>query len=42
MSEFEYNLKIPKERVAILIGKKGETIKNNDFQKFEIDKNHNP
>ena len=25
MSEFEYNLKIPKERVAILIGKKGET-----------------
>ena len=32
MSEFEYNLKIPKERVAILIGKKGETKKELEKQ----------
>ncbi|MFH1315967.1 MAG: KH domain-containing protein [Candidatus Woesearchaeota archaeon] len=28
MAEFRYEIKIPKERVAVLIGKKGETKKN--------------
>ena len=32
MGEFVYNLKIPKERVAILIGKKGETKKGLEKQ----------
>ena len=32
MGEFVYNLKIPKERVAILIGKKGETKKELEKQ----------
>ena len=27
MSEFQYNIKIPKERIAVLIGKKGEVKK---------------
>ena len=40
MDEYKYDIKIPKERVAVLIGKKGETkrlIENETATKIEVD-----